>query len=90
MFYCAGGSGAHGECSGPLCVYGEEHDARAFFDRWHVSAIRSRFTPMVEMVMMLEKRITNDVREASETNATCEPRNPTIQWVKYMGAATTT
>jgi transposase len=69
-----------------LYLYRREHAARAFFDRWYAWAIRSRLKPMVEVAMMLKKRIKNILTyvKLRTTNAKSEALNSKIQWVKYM------
>jgi transposase len=68
-----------------LYLYRREHAAWAFFDRWYSWAIRSRLKPMVEVAMMLKRRIKNILTyvKLRTTNAKSEAINSTIQWIKY-------
>lgn len=68
-----------------LFEYRHEKTARAFFDRWHSWAVRSRLKPMVEVAKMLKRRIENILTYVKHrvTNAKSEAINSKIQWVKY-------
>lgn len=69
-----------------MYLYKREHAARAFFDRWHGWAVRSRLKPMAEVAKMLKNRIENILSyvRLQVTNARSEAVNAKIQWVKYM------
>jgi transposase len=68
-----------------LYLYRREHAARAFFERGHSWAIRSRLKPTVEVAMMLKRRIKNILTyvKLRTTNAKSEAINSKIQWIKY-------
>jgi transposase len=62
-----------------------ERPARKHFRWWHGWAVRSRMQPMTETARMLKRRFENIISYLRRriTNASSEPINAKLQWVKY-------
>jgi len=59
--------------------------ARAFFDRWHRWAVRSRLQPMIQVAGIIRRHLENVLTYVKYhiTNAVTEGLNAKIQWIKY-------
>jgi transposase len=59
--------------------------ARAFFNRWHQWARRSRLQPMIQAAGTIARHIENILTYLTHhiTNAVTEGLNAKIQWIKY-------
>jgi transposase len=68
-----------------LYTYVYEGPARKHLQWWYGWAVRSRLGPMKEVAAMLKRRFANIITHLKHrlTNATSEPINAKIQWVKY-------
>ena len=71
-----------------VLVWGRENSlaaARAFFERWHAWAIRSRLRPMIHAAAIIRRHLDNVLNYINYplTNAATEGLNAKIQWIKY-------